>query len=70
VVGVPLVAAANSGYKLLDVEVSLDIDAPATIVWNVGNAPAPLDTKTCPDVPKEAKDWNAPVDVVPPASNA
>jgi hypothetical protein len=56
VVGVPDVAAANSGYKVLAVDVSLDIVAPAVTVWNVGSAPAPLDTKTCPDVPTDTTD--------------
>lgn len=34
----------------------------------VGRALEPLLLRTCPEVPKLARDWSVPVDVVPPAS--
>ena len=33
---------------------------------HVGNAPAPFDVRSCPDVPTPETFCNAPVDVVPP----
>lgn len=39
-------------------------------VWNVGNAPAPLEVSTCHDVPTDAIDCNAHVLVVHPHKTA
>ena len=40
------------------------------MLWNVGNAPAPFDVRTCPDVPTLAILCCASVEVVPPQITA
>ena len=42
---------------------------PPPPAWKVGKAPAPLEVKTCPEVPTVPL-WTAPVEVVPPKIGA
>jgi hypothetical protein len=57
-------------YVPLDVKVCTTTFVKPEDAAHIGNADAPWLTKTCPVVPADATDCNAPVDVVPPTTGA